>query len=54
MKIYTSYKSIFDIDQKSAKEMADETKGYAFAYQVLGYVKWRNPRQIFKTDSAGI
>lgn len=38
----------FDIDQKSAKEMADETKGYAFAYQVLGYVKWRNPEKSLK------
>ncbi|QFJ56130.1 ATP-binding protein [Pseudobutyrivibrio xylanivorans] len=46
--IIDSYKSIFDIDQKSAKEMADETKGYAFAYQVLGYVKWRNPEKTLK------
>ena len=46
--IVESYKTIFKIDNKYAKEMADETKGYAFAYQVLGYVKWRNPEKSLK------
>ncbi len=46
--IIDSYKSIFKIDNQDAKEMADETKGYAFAYQVLGYVKWRNPDKSLK------
>jgi len=43
--ILDSYKTIFSLDRETAKEMADETKGYAFAYQVLGYVKWRNPNK---------
>ncbi len=40
--IQESYKRIFDIDAVQAKRMADETKGYAFAYQVLGYIQWKN------------
>ena len=31
------YKSIFDIDNNEAIKMAKLTRGYAFAYQVLGY-----------------
>ena len=46
--IINSYKSIFSISADDAKEMADETKGYAFAYQVLGYVRWKNPEKSLK------
>lgn len=36
-KIADSYSETFDIPLATAKEMAEMTKGYAFAYQVLGY-----------------
>ncbi len=35
-----SYKNVFGIDDDTAKEMANLTKGYAYAYQVLGYLYW--------------
>lgn len=34
------YRQIFDISQDEAFEMAAETKGYPFAYQVLGKYVW--------------
>ena len=37
-----SYKSTLNIDDESAKEMAKLTKGYPFAFQVLGYFTWNN------------
>ena len=38
--ITTSYRSVFDISQSEAVEMAKLTKGYPFAFQILGYLKW--------------
>lgn len=38
--IVASYASIFHIDAKDAVPLAKETKGYAYAYQVLGYLLW--------------
>ena len=38
--ITTSYRSIFDISPSEAVEMAKLTKGYPFAFQILGYLKW--------------
>ena len=38
--IANSYKDTFDIDINDAMMMAKLTKGYPFAYQVLGYLKW--------------
>lgn len=35
-----SYARIFGIQQEQALEMARETKGYSFAFQVLGYFTW--------------
>ena len=40
--IQYNYKDVFDITDSEALEMAKNTKGYAFAYQVLGYVRWEN------------
>ena len=40
--ISTSYKKVLGIDDKTAKEMAYLTNGYAYAYQVLGYLYWEN------------
>ncbi|MBR0149692.1 MAG: AAA family ATPase [Lachnospiraceae bacterium] len=34
------YESVFDIDRNTAVEMARLTKGYAYAFQVLGYLCW--------------
>ena len=38
--IARSYKKVFGVDDKVAKEMAELTNGYAYAYQVLGYLYW--------------
>ena len=38
--ITTSYRSVFDISPSEAVEMAKLTKGYPFAFQILGYLKW--------------
>ena len=38
--IARSYKNVLSVDDKTAREMADLTNGYAYAYQVLGYLYW--------------
>ncbi len=38
--ITTSYRSVFNISPSEAVEMAKLTKGYPFAFQILGYLKW--------------
>ena len=38
--IARSYKRVFDLDETTAKRMAALTNGYAYAYQVLGYLCW--------------
>ena len=40
--IAQSYKNILHIDDTDAKKMAKLTNGYAYAYQVLGYLYWEN------------
>ena len=35
------YAEVFSIEEESAYEMAVMTKGYPFAFQVLGYLTWR-------------
>ena len=40
--IARSYKQILNIDNEKAEHMAKLTKGYPFAYQVLGYLYWKN------------
>lgn len=36
------YMDIFDLDMETAGEMTKLTKGYPFAFQVLGYLCWEN------------
>lgn len=40
--IAKSYSSIFNIDFEEAIKLADLTKGYAFAYQTLGYLLYQS------------
>ncbi len=35
-----SYKSVFAIDDNRALSMAKKTKGYSYAFQVMGYMTW--------------
>ena len=36
-----SYARVFEIEQEEALKMARETKGYSFAFQVLGFFSWK-------------
>lgn len=38
--IADSYKTVFKIDDEKAMKMAKKTKGYSYAFQVLGYMTW--------------
>ena len=38
--IADNYREIFHLERDSAFEMADLTRGYSFAFQVLGYLTW--------------
>ena len=40
--IATNYKKYLDVDDDKALELAKMTKGYAYAYQVLGYLLYQN------------
>ena len=40
--IIHKYKTIFHISQESASQMSELTKGYPFAFQVLGYLTWNH------------
>lgn len=40
--VIRSYQTIFNIPFEKAKEMAELTGGYPFAFQVLGYLCWEN------------
>ena len=40
--IAQNYQKNFDIDEERALHMAKLTKGYSFAFQVLGYFTWEN------------
>lgn len=40
--ITTSYQNIFNISKDNAFALAKITKGYAFAYQLLGYILFKN------------
>ncbi len=39
--VKSKYQEIFNIDEESALEMAEITKGYPFAFQVLGFLTWQ-------------
>lgn len=38
----TSYRTVFNLPPKAAVQMARVTKGYPFAFQILGYLKWEH------------
>lgn len=40
--IINKYMAIFKIEQEQASQMAKLTKGYPFAFQVLGYLTWNH------------
>ena len=40
-----NYREMLGIPQEEADEMARMTKGYSYAFQVLGYLKYENPRK---------
>lgn len=40
--IINKYQTIFQIPPEQASQMAELTKGYPFAFQVLGYLTWNN------------
>ena len=40
--VHNHYMKIFNIDTESASKMTSLTKGYPFAFQVLGYLYWEN------------
>ena len=40
--IATSYKKMFSLDDTTSSKMAALTKGYSFAFQVLGFFTWKN------------
>lgn len=44
----TSYRTVFDIAPKEAAQMAKLTKGYPFAFQILGYLRWEHRSSIEK------
>lgn len=41
--IAISYEDVLKVDKKKAIELAKLTNGYAFAYQVMGYLCFKNP-----------
>lgn len=40
--IADNYRTNFQLDREAAFEMADMTRGYSFAFQVLGYLTWEH------------
>jgi hypothetical protein len=41
--IKEKYKQVFELEDEEALELARYTKGYPFAFQVLGYMYWNTP-----------
>ena len=44
--ISARYQKIFDISSEEASVMAKATKGYSFAFQILGYLKWEEKKPL--------
>jgi Cdc6-like AAA superfamily ATPase len=40
------YKEVFNISSEEAEEMARFTKGYPYAFQTLGYIKWEENKDL--------
>ena len=45
-----TYMSVLDMEEKDAKEAAEITKGYAFAYQLLGYILFNDNKKKVDKD----
>ena len=43
--VLTHYKKMFSLSDEQAAQMADLTKGYSYAFQVLGYLMWEHQAQ---------
>ena len=50
VEIVKEYKKVFDIDDDIASQLAKLTKGYAFAYQVLGYFFFESKDKIINQE----
>lgn len=44
--ISARYQQVFDIDIVEAAQMAKATKGYSFAFQILGYLRWEQRKPL--------
>jgi len=44
----SDYKEVFNIPNEEAEEMARFTKGYSYAFQALGYLKWEEKESLEK------
>ncbi len=42
------YRNVLGVEEKTAAEMSKMTRGYAFAFQVLGYFTFREPNRDYK------
>ena len=45
--VVSSYSNTFNISDEKAREMYTLTKGYPFAFQVLGYLCWGRSERYF-------
>jgi hypothetical protein len=43
--VKTHYRDTFELGEEESEHMAQLTKGYPFAFQVLGYLYWENRRE---------
>ena len=46
MRIAQKYKEVFSIDTGEAEEMAQYTKGYSYAFQILGYLVFESKKNV--------
>lgn len=44
--VTASYQSVFKISGREAVQMAKATKGYPFAFQILGYLRWETGKAL--------
>ena len=44
------YQEIFQISSDKANELAEMTSGYSFAFQVLGYLCWKQPNYLMNQE----
>lgn len=48
--IARDYKSVLHLDDQHANDLAKLTKGYSFAFQVIGYFSWKYPDDPLKSQ----